>query len=51
MLHLYNNKTGKEILLARGDQVKLAIRTKIAVYPENICAVWVMIAARFRSMQ
>jgi hypothetical protein len=49
--HLYNsNKIGKEVLLARGDQVKHAVRVKIVQYPENVCAVWVMVAARFRSI-
>ena len=48
--HIYNNKTGKEIILARGDQLKFAIRVKIVVYPENISAVWVMLAAKYRSL-
>ena len=50
MHHIYTNKIGKDILMARGDQVKLAVRVKIVCYPENVCAVWVMIAARFRSL-
>ena len=49
MHHIYNNKVGKEILTARGDQMKHAIRVKIVVYPENVSAVWVMLAARYRS--
>jgi hypothetical protein len=48
--HIYNNKVGKEVMLARGDQVKLAVRVKIVPYPENVCAVWVMVATRFRSI-
>jgi len=48
--HIYNNKVGKEVLLARGDQLKLALRVKIVPYPENVCAVWVMVAVRFRSI-
>lgn len=50
MQHIYQNKIGKEVLQARGDQVKHSIRVKIVQYPENICAVWVMVAVRFRSM-
>jgi centrosomal protein CEP76 len=48
--HIYNNKVGKEIMLARGDQMKHAVRVKIVAYPENVCAVWVMVACRFRSI-
>jgi hypothetical protein len=51
MHHLYNNKVGREILTVRGgaDQVKHAIRVKIVVYPEDVSAVWVMLAVRYRS--
>ena len=48
--HIFNNKVGKEIVVARGDQMKHAIRVKIVPYPENVCAVWVMLACRFRSL-
>jgi centrosomal protein CEP76 len=48
--HLYQNKIGKDIILARGDQLRHAIRVKIVCYPENVCAIWVMIATRFRSI-
>jgi centrosomal protein CEP76 len=47
--HIYQNKTGAEVFLARGDQVRHAIRVKIAQYPENVSAVWVMIATRCRA--
>lgn len=49
MHHLYSHKVGKEILQARGDQMKHAVRVKIVPYPENISAVWVMLAVRYRS--
>ena len=50
--HIHSNKIGKEILMARGsDQVKLAVRVKIVPYPENVSAVWVIIAARYRSLK
>lgn len=38
-------------MLARGDQVKHAIRVKVVPYPENVFAVWVMVAVRFRSIR
>lgn len=50
MHHLFGNKTGREVVLARGDQVKHAVRVKIVPYPENVAAVWVMIAVRYRSV-
>mmetsp|Transcript_4441 Transcript_4441/g.7571 ORF Transcript_4441/g.7571 Transcript_4441/m.7571 type:complete len:168 (-) Transcript_4441:47-550(-) len=50
--NIYNNKVGKEILLLRGsDQVKHALRVKVIVYPENVSAVWVILAVRFRSVK
>lgn len=50
--HLYSNKTGKEIMLVKGsDQVRHALRVKVVQYPENVCAVWVIIAVRFRSVR
>lgn len=48
--HIFSNKVGNDVLMARGDQVRHAIRVKIVAYPENVCAVWVMIAVRFRSI-
>jgi len=30
--------------------MKHAIRVKIVAYPENVCAVWVMVACRYRSI-
>jgi centrosomal protein CEP76 len=50
MHHLFTHKVGREIVGATGgDQMKHALRVKIVPYPENVCAVWVMIAVRFRS--
>ena len=50
--HLYQNKTAKEIMLVKGsDQVRHALRVKVVQYPENICAVWVIVAVRFRSVR
>ena len=50
--HIYANKVGKEIMMVRGsDQVKHAIRVKVVTYPENISAVWVILAVRYRSVR
>ncbi len=37
-----------EILSTRGDQVHFALRVKIFPYPEEISAVWVMLAVKFK---
>ena len=34
-----------------GDQMRHAVRVKVVMYPENIAAVWVIIAVRFRSVK
>ena len=47
--HFFNNKVGKDVLLSRGDQIKHAVRVKIVPYPENIFAIWVMIAVRYKA--
>lgn len=44
---LLKNRIGYEVLTAKGDSVKHALRVKIVAYPENICAVWVMIACTY----
>ena len=46
--HIYGNPTGKDIITARGDQCRLALRVKVVQYPENVSAVWVMVAVRAR---
>ena len=46
--HIHNNQVGREIIMARGDQCRLALRVKITQYPENVSAVWIMIASRSR---
>jgi centrosomal protein CEP76 len=37
-----------DILGSRGDQVHFALRVRIFTYPEDVCAVWVMLAVKFR---
>lgn len=58
-LHLRTNEmmtsitkaaVAQDILQTRGDQVRFAIRVKLVAYPEERCAVWVMLAVRYRSV-
>ena len=39
-----------DILSCRGDQVRLAVRVKLYPYPEDVCAVWIMFAVKYRSI-
>ena len=48
-LALAKSRTGYEVICTKGDEVRLGLRVKVVVYPENICAVWVMLASRFRA--
>jgi len=48
--HIYANKVGAEVFLAKGEMVRHAVRIKIVQYPENISAVWVMLAVRSRAV-
>ena len=47
MVALESNNTGADILQSEGDDVKFALRVKVYSYPEDVCAVWVMIAVRY----
>ena len=49
--HIYANKVGAEVFLAKGDLVRHAVRVRIVQYPENISAVWVMFAVRSRALK
>ncbi|CAG9334919.1 unnamed protein product [Blepharisma stoltei] len=40
----------QDILQTRGDTVRFALRIKLVAYPEERCAVWVMLAVRYRSV-
>jgi len=42
------SEAGKGVILANGVDVHLAVAVKVVPFPEDIVAVWVMIAARFR---
>jgi hypothetical protein len=49
MLHsMLQNSACSDIVATRGDQVRFGLRVKIVPYPENVCAVWVMIAVKFK---
>lgn len=39
-----------EIICCRGDHVRLAVRVRVYVNPENACAVWIMFACKYRSV-
>uniref|UniRef100_A0A8D3AFD9 Centrosomal protein of 76 kDa n=1 Tax=Scophthalmus maximus TaxID=52904 RepID=A0A8D3AFD9_SCOMX len=40
----------QEIVSCRGDHVRLAVRVRVFVYPEDACAVWLMFACKYRSV-
>lgn len=37
-----------DILRTRGDAVRFALRVKVFVFPENVKAIWVMLACKFK---
>lgn len=40
----------EEIVCCRGDSVRLAVRVRVFVYPEDACGVWLMFACKYRSV-
>ena len=46
----YRSPVCSDILGCRGDQVRLAVRVKMYPYPEDVCAVWIMFAVKYRSI-
>ncbi|XP_077455829.1 centrosomal protein of 76 kDa [Stigmatopora argus] len=40
----------EEIVCCRGDHVRMALRVRVFIYPENVCAVWFMFACKYRSV-
>ncbi|XP_028986079.1 centrosomal protein of 76 kDa isoform X2 [Betta splendens] len=40
----------EEIVCCRGDHMRLAVRVRVFVYPENACAVWLMFACKYLSI-
>ena len=49
-LNSFRSPVGSEIAGCRGDQVRLAVRVKVYCYPEDIVAVWIMMAATYCSI-
>jgi centrosomal protein CEP76 len=50
MAALVKNSVAVDIIQTRGDTVRFAFRIKVVPYPEEITAVWVMLAVRYRSV-
>ncbi|ELT93283.1 hypothetical protein CAPTEDRAFT_130762 [Capitella teleta] len=40
----------EEIINCRGDHVRLAVRAKVFLYPENASATWIMFATKYKSV-
>ena len=38
-----------DILGTRGDHTRFGLRVKVYAYPEEVCAVWVMLAVQYRA--
>lgn len=47
---LTKEKIAADILATRGDAVRFAVRCRIFLYPENVKAVWVMVAVRYHQL-
>ena len=47
---LLKNRVAFDVLTVRGDQVHHAVRAKIVTYPDNVCAVWIMLACRYKAV-
>ena len=47
---ILKNRVGYEVLSAKGDSVRHAMRVKVVPYPEGVCAVWVMLAVRYKAV-
>jgi centrosomal protein CEP76 len=44
------NKVCLDIMECVGDSVRFGIRVKVYTYPEDIVAVWVMLAVKYRAV-
>lgn len=44
---LKGNKVSNEIMLARGDAVFMAVKSRLVVYPDNFFVMWVTVAVRY----
>ena len=45
---MLKNDVCSDILAVAGDTVRFGLRCRIFAYPDDICAVWVMLAVRFQ---
>ena len=45
---LLKSPVALSIMQCAADQARLALRLRIFVYPDDVCAVWLMIASRHR---
>jgi centrosomal protein CEP76 len=50
MQSFIRSKQCRDILVSRGDVVRMSIRVKIFVYAENVVSTWVMIASRGQAL-
>jgi len=46
---LLKSPVALDVVQARGDQVRHAIRCKVINYPEDVRAVWVMVAVKYKA--
>jgi len=46
-----SNAAALDLVSTRGDHVKMAVRVKVVVYPEDVVAVWVMLAVRYQPLE
>lgn len=44
---LNNEEVGKTVIQSNGDRINLAVRCKIVPYPEEIFAVWIVVASYY----
>eukprot|EP00941_MAST-03F_sp_MAST-3F-sp1_P003327 g3327.t1 len=44
---LLENKAALKIIETRGDEVNLAVRVRVQIYPEGLCSCWIMISSTY----
>ena len=47
---MYRSSICQEIVGCRGDGVEHSLRVSVYKYPEDVVAVWVMLAVQYRSV-
>jgi hypothetical protein len=43
-----DNPAASDVISSTGDYVRFALRVRVEAYPEDMVAVWVMLAVRFQ---